>query len=240
LQHEQNKLALLREFAEAAFQEACTSRLNTILQPVIHLQEERNHHHYHRTGQSPPMIPSDSSSPPSPIQQSRRQPDIASHSSNKSGLSIPWAPVGSFHNPIVVEEDDSDNETRTPTDNTRCSRCHQYVHNSHHSEDYCDTIFVPGAPAMICRWCGLHGHLMLDYRETMCTWCKRFGHFIEECPDLGWTFSNLGSSKLARVVLRFHLKHIQFYFYKYFLNNMPWMHVLLFLLSSMHNVHVTC
>jgi len=37
LQHEQNKLALLREFAEAAFQEACTSGLNMILQPVIHL-----------------------------------------------------------------------------------------------------------------------------------------------------------------------------------------------------------
>jgi len=64
------------------------------------------------------MIPSDSSSLPSPIQRSRQQPNITSHSSNNSGPSIPRAPVGSFHNPIVVEEDDSDNETRTPADNT--------------------------------------------------------------------------------------------------------------------------
>ena len=59
------------EIVTAAFQEACTSGLNMILQPVIHLQEERNHCHYHRTGRSPPMIPSDSSSLPSPIQRSR-------------------------------------------------------------------------------------------------------------------------------------------------------------------------
>ena len=52
LQYKQNKLALLCEFAEAAFKEACTSGLNTILQPVIHLREERNHCHYHRTGLS--------------------------------------------------------------------------------------------------------------------------------------------------------------------------------------------
>ena len=75
-------------------------------------------------------------------------------------------------------------------------------------------VVTPGAPAMICRWCGLHGHLMLDCRETVCTWCDRFGHFIEECPNLGWTFSNLGSSKLTRVVLQFHLKHVQFYFFE--------------------------
>jgi len=37
LQRKQNELALLQEFAKAAFQEACTSRLDMILQPVIHL-----------------------------------------------------------------------------------------------------------------------------------------------------------------------------------------------------------
>jgi len=151
--------------------------------------------------------------PSFPIQRSRRQPDIISQSSNNSGPSRPRAPLGSFHNPIVVEEDDSDNETGTPTNNTQCPRCHRYVHNSYHNEDYCNTIFVPGAPAMICHRCGLQGHVMLDCRETVCTWCERFGHFIENCPDLGWTLLNLGSSKLARVVLRFHLEHIQFYFY---------------------------
>jgi len=36
LQHEQNKLALLREFTEASFQEACVGGLDTILQPMIH------------------------------------------------------------------------------------------------------------------------------------------------------------------------------------------------------------
>ena len=112
LQHEQNKLALLREFAEASFQEACVSGLDTILQPMVHLREERNHCHHHRTGRSPSMIPSDSSSLPSPIQRSRRQPDIISQSSNNSGPSIPRAPLGSLHNPIVIEEDDSNNKTR--------------------------------------------------------------------------------------------------------------------------------
>jgi len=217
LQHEQNELTLLREFAEASFQEACVGGLDTILQPMIHLWEEINHRHHQRTGRSPPMIPSDSSSLPSPIQWSRRQPDMISQSSNNSGPSCPRAPLGSFHNPIVVEEDDSDNETRTPTDNTQCPRCHQYVHNSYHNEDYCDTIFIPGAPAMICHRCSLQGHVMLDCRETVCTWCERFGHFIENCPDLGWTFSNLGSSKLVRVVLRFHPQHIQFHFYFFIL-----------------------
>ena len=77
LQHEQNELALLWEFAEAAFEEACTNGLDTILQPVIHLWEERNHRHYHRTGLSPPMIPSDSSSLPPPIQWPRQQPNIS-------------------------------------------------------------------------------------------------------------------------------------------------------------------
>jgi len=137
LQHEQNKLALLREFAEASFQEACVGGLNTILQPMIHLREERNHRHHHRTGRSPPMIPSNSSSLPSPVQRSRRQPDMISQSSNNSGPSRPRAPLGSFHNLIVVEEDDSDNKTRTPTNNTRCPRCHRYVHNSYHNKDYC-------------------------------------------------------------------------------------------------------
>jgi len=66
LQYEQNELALLREFAEAAFQETCTGGHDTILQPMIHLWEERNHCHHHRTGLSPLMIPSDSSSLPSP------------------------------------------------------------------------------------------------------------------------------------------------------------------------------
>jgi len=139
LQHEQNELALLQEFAKASFQEACTSGLDTILQPMIHLREERNHCYHHRTGLSPPMIPSDSSSIPSPIQRPRQRSNfspINSHSSNNSGLSCPRAPLGSFHNPIVVEEDDSDNETRTPTDNTQCPRCHRYVYNSYHSKDY--------------------------------------------------------------------------------------------------------
>ena len=88
-----------------------------------------------------------------------------------------------------------------------------YIHNSYHNEEYCNMIFVPGAPAMICHRCGLHGHVMLDCRETVCTWCERFGHFIENCPDFGWTFSNLESSKLARVVLRFHPQHVWFHFY---------------------------
>jgi len=147
LQHKQHELTLLQEFSEASFQEACVGGLDTILQPMIHLQEERNHRHHHRTGRSPPMIPSNSSSLPSPIQRSRWQPDMISQSSNNSGPSICRAPLGSFHNPIVVEEDDSNNETRTPTNNTRCPRCHRYVHNSYHNEDYCDTIFVPGTPA---------------------------------------------------------------------------------------------
>jgi len=37
LQHEQNELALLREFAKASFQEACIGGLDTILQPVTTL-----------------------------------------------------------------------------------------------------------------------------------------------------------------------------------------------------------
>jgi len=100
LQHESKNLALLQEFAGAFFQEACVGGLDTILQPMIHLREERNHRHLHRTGRSPPIIPSDSSSLPSPIQRSRRQPDNISQSSNNSGPSRPRAPLGSFHNPI--------------------------------------------------------------------------------------------------------------------------------------------
>jgi len=181
LQHEQNELAFLWEFAKASFQEACIGGLDTILQPMVHIWEERNHRHHHRTGRSPPMIPSDSSSLPSPIQRSRRQPDIISQSSNNSGPSIPQAPLGSLHNPIVVEEDDSDNETRTPTDNARCPRCHQYVHNSYHNKDYCDTIFVPGAPTIICWRCGLHRHLMLDCRETVCVGICHSNHVRSHC-----------------------------------------------------------
>ena len=49
-------------------------------------------------------------------------PGLIVYSSNDSGPSIFQAPVGSFHNPIVVEEDDSDNKTMTPADNTRCPR----------------------------------------------------------------------------------------------------------------------
>jgi len=79
---------------------------------------------------------------------------------------------------------------------------------------------------MICHRCGLHGHVMLDCRETVCTWCKRFGHFIENCPDLGWTFSNLGSSKLVRVVLQFHPQHVQFHFYISFLQISPEQHAM--------------
>jgi len=96
LQHEQNELALLREFAEASFQEACIRGLDTILQPMIHLQEEINHRHHHRTGQSPPAIPSNSSSLPSPVQQSRRQPDMISQSSNNSGPSHPEPHLAPF------------------------------------------------------------------------------------------------------------------------------------------------
>jgi len=102
---------------------------------------------------------------------------IPSHSSNHSNHSAPWALVGSFHNPIVVDDDNSDNDTALPVDNTWCSQCQRYIYNSFHSEDYCDTIFVPGAPTMVCRQCGLHGHLMLDCREIVCSWCVLSSEF---------------------------------------------------------------
>jgi len=159
-----NKLNLLHKFTEASFEEACFNRLANILQPVIHMRQERNHCQHQRTSSSPLVLPSDLSSLPSPLQQPRRPSipsPIASHSSDLSNHSTPRALVGSFHNPIVVNDDDSDNDTALPADNTRCSQCQRYMYNSFHSEEYCDTIFVPGAPAMVCRWCGLHGHLML-------------------------------------------------------------------------------
>ena len=190
-QHELNKLNLLHKFTEATFEEACFGGLNNILQPVIHMRWERNHHQHQQTDFPPSVVPSDSYSLPSPLQWPR-QPSIpspiTSHSSDHLNLSTPQAPVGSFHNPIVVDDDDSDNSTTLPVDNTRCSRCQQYIYNSFHSEEYCDMIFVPGAPAMVCRRCGLHGRLILDCREIVCSWCDRLGHIIDNCPNLDWTF----------------------------------------------------
>ena len=246
-QQELNKLNLLHEFTEAAFEEACSNELHNILQPIIHFRQERNHHHHHRMGFSPPVIPSDSSSLPSPLQQSQWPSipsPIISHSSDNSDLLIPQAPVGSFHNPIIVEDDDSDNDTTLPNDNTWCSRCHRYIYNNFHSEEYCDTIFVPGAPVMVCRWCGLHGHLMLDCREIVCTWCDTLGHIIDDCPNLDWTILNLGSLKVARVVLQFHLHTYNFIFSLFFTNTFrTTCHKRMFFLSlsfPMHNAHVTC
>jgi len=190
-QHELNKLNLLHKFAEATFEEACFGGLNNILQPVIHIRWERNHCQRQQTDFPPSVIPSDSSSLPSPLQWPQ-WPSIPSpitpHSSNHSNHSTPRALVGSFHNPIVVDDDDSNNGTALPVDNTQCSRCQWYIYNSFHSEEYCDTIFIPGAPAMVCQWCGLHGHLMLDCREIVCSWCDRLGHIIDNCPNLDWTF----------------------------------------------------
>jgi len=108
-QQELNKLNLLHKFTEVSFEEACFNRLNNILQPVIHFRQERNHRHHQRTGFSPPVVPSNSSSLPSPLQWPQ-QPSIPSpiisNSSDNSDLSIPQAPVSSFYNPIVVEDDD--------------------------------------------------------------------------------------------------------------------------------------
>jgi len=154
-----------------------------------------------------------------------RGPQFASKNSLTS-----QALVGSFHNPIVVDDGDSDNDTARPVDNTRCSQCQRYIYNSFHSEDYCDTIFIPGASAMVCRLCGLHGHLMLDCREIVCTWCDRLGHIIDNCPNLDWTFLNLGFSKIVRVVLWFHLHTynlLTLFLYFYLQNNMLQTHVLL-------------
>jgi len=190
-QNEINELNLLHKFAEASFEEACFNRLNNVLQPVIHMRWERNHCQHQWMSSSPLVLPSDSSSLPSPLQRPRRPSipsPIASHSSDLLNHSTPQALVGSFHNPIVIDNDDYDNDTTFPADNTRCSRCQWYIYNSFHSKEYCNTIFVPGASAMVCRQCGLHGHLMLDCREIVCSWCGRLGHIINNCPSLGWTF----------------------------------------------------
>jgi len=72
--------------------------------------------------------------------------------------------------------------------------------------------------------------------------------FMDKQAKIVWAMSYMKAGQAAKwsahvfrwEVLQFHLKHVQFHFYKYFLNNMPQMHVLLFLLSSMHNAHVTC
>ena len=182
-----NEITLLHKFAEATFEEACQDGLDNILRPIINMRWERDHHPRQRTDFPPSAIPFDLSSLPSPLQRPQR-PSIPSHSSDHSHSSTPRAPVGSFHNPIVVDDDDSDNDNARPLDNTQCSQCHQYIFNSFHSEEYCDTIFVPGSPSMVCRRCGLHGHLMLDCREIVCSWCDRLGHIIDNCPNLGWTF----------------------------------------------------
>jgi len=186
-QLEINEINLLHEFAQATFEEACFDGLDNILQPIIHMRQERDHRPRQQTDFPPSAIPSDSSLLPSPLQRPRR-PSIPSRSSDHSNSSTPQAPVGSFHNPIVVDDDDADNNNVWPLDNTRCSWCHWYIFNSFHSEEYCDTIFVPGSPAMVCRRCGLHGHLMLDCMEIICSWCDRLGHIIDNCSNLGWTF----------------------------------------------------
>jgi len=186
-QIEINEVNLLHEFAQATFEEACFDGLDNILQLIIHMRQERDLRPRQRMDFPPSAIPSDSSSLPSPLQRPRR-PSIPSHSSDHSNSSTPRALVGSFHNPIVVDDDDSDNNNPQSLDNTWCSQCHQYIFNSFHSDEYCDTIFVPGSPAMVCWRCGLHGHLMLDCRETVCSWCDRLGHIIDNCPNLGWTF----------------------------------------------------
>ena len=185
-QVEINAINLLHKFTQATFEEACFDGLNNILQPIIHMRWERDHRPWQRTDFPPFAIPSNLSSLPSP--QQPRWPSIPSHSSDHSNSSTPRAPVGSFHNPIVVDDDNSNNNNAWPLDNTQCCRCHRYIFNSFHSEEYCDTIFIPGSPAMVCRWCGLHGHLMLDCREIVCSWCDRLGHIIDNCPNLGWTF----------------------------------------------------
>jgi len=176
-----NEISLLHEFAEATFEEACQDGLDNVLQPIIHMRRERDRRPRQRTD----FPPSDSSSLPSPLQRPRRPSNPPPPSSDYSSPSTPQAPVGSFHNPIVVEDDDSDNNNPLPLDNTRCSRCHRYIFNNFHSDEYCDTTLIPGNPAIICRQCGLHRHLMLDCREIVCSWCDRLGHIIDNCPNLG-------------------------------------------------------
>ena len=102
-QVEINEITLLREFAEATFEEACLDGLDNVLRPIIPMRRED-----HRPRQRTDFPPSDSSSLPSPLQRPRR-PSNPPPSSDHSSSSTPRAPVGSFHNPIVVEDDDSDN-----------------------------------------------------------------------------------------------------------------------------------
>jgi len=113
-QIEINEITLLHEFAEATFEEACQDGLDNVLRPIIHMRQERDHRPRQRTDFPPSAVPSDSSSLPSPLQRPRR-PSIPSPSSDHSSSSTPRAPVGSFHNPIVVDDDDSDNDN---VDNT--------------------------------------------------------------------------------------------------------------------------
>jgi len=122
-QIEINEVNLLHKFAQATFEEACFDGLDNILQPIIHMRQERDLRPRQRTDFPPSAIPSDLSLLPSPLQRPRR-PSIPSHSSDHSSSSTPRAPVGSFHNTIVVDDDDSDNDNARPLDNTRCSRCH--------------------------------------------------------------------------------------------------------------------
>jgi len=85
------------------------------------MRRERDHFPRQRTDFPPSAVPSDSSSLLSPLQQPR-QPiipsPIPSHSTDHLNSLNSRAPVGSFHNPIVVDDDDSDNNTARPLDNT--------------------------------------------------------------------------------------------------------------------------
>ena len=134
-QNELNKLNLLHKFTEASFEEACFNGINNVLQPVINMRQ--NHRQHRQMSSSPPVVPSDSSLLPSPLQQPQRPSipsPVTSHSSDHLNSSTPRAPVGSFHNPIVVDDDDSNNDTAQPLDNTQCSRCQRYIYNSFQSE----------------------------------------------------------------------------------------------------------
>ena len=67
-QHELNELNLLHKFAEATFEEACFGGLDNILQPVIHMRQERSHCQCQWTEFPPSVVPSDLSLLPSPLQ----------------------------------------------------------------------------------------------------------------------------------------------------------------------------
>jgi len=112
-QLEINEINLLHKFAQATFEEACFDGLDNILQPIIHMRRERDYCPRQRTDFPPSAIPSDSSSLPSPLQQPWR-PSIPSHSPDHLNSLTPRAPVGSFHNPIVVDNDNSNNDNARP------------------------------------------------------------------------------------------------------------------------------